>query len=56
MQAKPRIHLSQVYKKSYVPNKKKTPALLHGVFRRGENAPSRQMFCFTYLTLTENLP
>jgi hypothetical protein len=35
--------------------KKKTPALLHGVFRRGENAPSRQMLLFAYITLTENL-
>jgi hypothetical protein len=23
--------------------KKKTPALLHGVFRRGENAPEREL-------------
>jgi hypothetical protein len=33
--------------------KKKTPALLHGVFRRGENAPSRQMLSLTYVTLTK---
>jgi hypothetical protein len=26
-----------------VSTKKKTPAFLHGVFRRGENAPSRSM-------------
>jgi hypothetical protein len=31
--------------------KKKTPAFLHGVFRRGENAPVARSFKFTYLIL-----